>query len=178
MCPTLVKLILLTEVHKEFSWWFKWKFQVDEVVYELTHSIEDDILRQNFRNFHRLWLRFSISFWTSSCGLSTLCLTLCTLIIILVCCTSSTWCSFSLAIWFVSTISSSNFFARSAKKARFHFAAYRAEPHRGEQASCSIGKAHGWGVLCLLCSLLLILFSFFLWLDGVMELEIDESLET
>ena len=177
MCPTLVKLILLTEVHKEFSWGFKWKFQVDEVVYELTHSIEDYVLRQNFRNFHRLWLRFSISFWTSSCGLSALCLTLCALIIILAGCASGTWCSFSLAIWFV-TISTSYFFARSAEKARFHFAAYRAEPHRGEQASSSIGKAHGWGVLCLLCSLLLILPSFFLRLDGVMELEIDESLET
>ena len=165
-------------MHKEFSWGFEWKFQVDEVVYELTHSIEDDILRQDFRNFHRLWLRFSISFGTSSCGLSALCLTLCALTIVLACRSPGTWCAFSLAIWFVSTISTCNFFTRSAEKAWFHFAAYGAEPHRGEQASSSISKAHGWGVLCLLCSLLLILFSFFLRLDGVMELEIYESLKT
>ena len=178
MCSALVKFILLTEVHEEFSWGFKWKFQVDEVVYELTHSVEDYILRQNFRNLHRLWLRFTISLRTSSSSrLWSLSLTLWSLTIIPVSRTSSTRCSFHWAIWFASATSSWYFFTRCTEKARFHFAAYRAEAHRRKQASCSISKAHRWCVLCLLLCLLLILLSFFLRLDSVMELEIDESLQ-
>ena len=52
MCPALVQLILFAEVHEELSRGLERKLQIDEVVYELTHGVEDDILGQNFRNFH------------------------------------------------------------------------------------------------------------------------------
>ena len=48
MCSALVQLILLAEVHEEFSRGLKWKLQVDEVVYELAHGVKDDVLSQYF----------------------------------------------------------------------------------------------------------------------------------
>ena len=54
MGSALVEFILITELQKYLLCCFEWELEVDEVVEELRESIEDNILRQRLRYFHRL----------------------------------------------------------------------------------------------------------------------------
>ena len=60
MGPSLVKLVLLAEMHEQLARGLEGQLQVDEVGDELTRCVEDDVLGEHLRYLHRLWFGLTV----------------------------------------------------------------------------------------------------------------------
>ena len=168
MSATLVKLILLTEVHQELSWRFKWQFKIDEIVDKLAHGVEDDILGEDFGDLHCLRFCLAVGLTTSFVVLATSRLTCCWSIVIVLWATLLiVEASRTILIWSFISMSTA-----TAKEAALELAAQTGESHRRKQTTSSLRDT--WcGCLGLHFRLL---SGLLLRLDRVVEFKIDQSL--
>ena len=181
MSPTLVKLILLAEMHEELSRWLKWKLKVDEVGDKLAHSVEDYVLCKHLGDLHGLRLGLCSSFWlwrrgrgllAISWGLvgSIACTPGCTLIasflFLRVCDTAST-------ARFRSTLLTWTLAEETALK----LATDARETHGRQEPASGLSQALSCWLCFFLRGSLLFLLALLESLHGIVELQIYQSLQ-